>query len=118
MSTTIGTESLTFFNSKENSRTWILAPHTVAKPALVIQKRTQANPTDPNSYQSSTLMNVQGTVDAESNPMSKKITIETVVKYPVGAAAADVDAALASHKAIIADAVFNDMAKTQVFVAE
>lgn len=117
MSTTIGTLTLTEFSDSENARTWVLADHTINEPRVVIQKRKIANPASTGAgTQHSELKVVYGTSDADGNPMSQKISIDTVVRYPVGATLADVQAAVDSFQILVASTNFDSLVEKQLYL--
>jgi hypothetical protein len=116
--TVIGALTLTDFSEKENSKTWVLADHTVAEPRLVIQKRRQGNGANPQSMQQSDLSVVYGTSDSDDAPMSQKINISVSCRSPVGGQLADLQAAVDAFQVLVASAAFDDLVEGQLYVAD
>jgi len=117
MSFTIGTSSYTEFSDSENSRTWTLDDHTVAKPQLVIQKRIiPSSMTDSRAYATSILKVIQGTVDGNGDPMQQKVSFDLTIRYPQGAAAADVTEARALFQEVVASTEFTALVNGQQYL--
>lgn len=106
--------ALTEFSDKENNRTWTITGHTVQKPRLAIEKRKL--PVGNGGSASTTLSVVYGTVDATSTPLAAKIAFDVTVRYPINGLAADVTAALAVFRDIVASDEFTTMVNTQGYV--
>lgn len=93
--------SMSEYSDSTNSRTYALTRHSVSKPALVINKRR-----DPSSDMAEAQLKVvQGSVDAEGLP-TKNVLFDLTIRRPIAASQADVDAALADLRALVADATF------------
>lgn len=105
------TTVLTEFSNIGNSRTSTLNGHTSVKPKLVIEKRRV-----PEGNQSSAEYSfkvVEATVDVDDAVLSQKVSFECVVRYPVLGASADIAAALAVFRDIIAGDEFGASVTTQ-----
>lgn len=105
------TTALTEFADNGNSRTSTLAGHTAIKPRLVIEKRQV--PTGDKSNLTYQVDVIYATVDAEGLILSSKVAFSAQVRYPVQGAAADIDAALAVFRDIIAGDEFASSVSTQ-----
>jgi len=95
-------------NDSSNARTWTLDGHSDLKPQLVLQKRRSTgsgNDLKPEQE----LKVVFGTVDAVGDPIPTKITIGVNVRKSVLSQSADVTAAIAEFKLLVASTKFDDM---------
>lgn len=106
--------ALTEFSTNGDSRTYTTSGHTALKPKLVIQKRRV--PLGNQTVVESTVSVVHATVDAEGLVLSSKVTFSVSVRYPVGGAQADIDAALAIFRDIVAGDEFGNTVNTQEFL--
>lgn len=106
--------ALVEFSDNGNSRTYTAPTHTALKPRIVTQKRVVA--TTATSVPEDTLEVVFGTVDAEGAILASKIGISARVRRPVQGAAADVIAALALFREVVASDEFETMITTQNWV--
>lgn len=102
---------LTEFSDSGNSRTSTLAGHTALKPRIVIQKRKVAvsDQSSPEDH----IQVVYGTVDAAGLILPGKIAFELSLRRPVLGLAADVTAALAVFRDIVASDEFTAVTTTQ-----
>lgn len=116
MSFAIGTLTLTGFSDKENCRKWVLADHSVAEPRVIIQKRREANGSDPLSMQHSELSVVYGTSDSAGDPMAQKINLSLTARHPVGATLADLQAAVDSFQILVASTNFDDLVEGGLYL--
>jgi hypothetical protein len=105
------TTVLTEFASNGNSRTSTLVGHTAAEPELVIEKRKVATNTSRMAEQSYKI--VKATKDAEGNILTSKVTVETIVRYPIDGLSTDVDAAVATNADIAVGDEFANSVSTQ-----
>lgn len=96
--------ALTEFSDSPNARTYTLPAHTVQAPRLVNQKRTV--PSTPSGVAEDSVRVVYGTTDSEDAPLAAKVSFEAVVRRPVNGDAADVAAALAIYREIVASDEF------------
>jgi hypothetical protein len=108
------TTSISEFSDKENHRTYAVSGHTVAKPKLLIQKRKV--PANAESVAESHLLVVYGTTDAESNPLTSKVVFDVGVRYPANGATADIAAAKAVFRDMVASDEFDDLVDSQAYV--
>lgn len=102
------------FADNGNSRTYTGPSHTIAKPDLLIQKRKV--PTSINGVSEMSSKVVLGTTDASNSPLAQRISIEVVVRVPVGAQSADVETAKARFSDLSSDAAFLASFVTQNYV--
>jgi hypothetical protein len=102
------------FSDKENSRTYMVAGHTVAEPRLVIQKRKVA--TTVAASPESSLQVVYGTLDPEGNPLQSKVALSATVRFPANGESADVTAALATFRDLVASDEFTAMVNSQAYI--
>lgn len=109
------TTVLTEFSNMGNSRTSTYTGHTAIKPKLVIEKRRV--PEGNQTMVEYTAKVVAATVDAEGLVLSNKISFEATVRYPVLGTAADVTAALAIFRDIIAGDEFANCVDTQEWLS-
>lgn len=108
------TLGMTEFSDENNRRTFMVTGHTVQKPKLVIQKRSV--PKTPNSVGESQLMVVYGTDDASGAALASKVNFTASVRYPADGTAADVTAALAAFRDLVASDEFTSMVNTQAYM--
>lgn len=108
------TTVLTEFSTMGNSRTSTTSGHTVVKPKLVIEKRRVPEGNQTMAEYSCKV--VHATEDANGEILSNKVSFETVVRYPVLGASADVTAALAIIRDIIAGDEFANSVTTGEFL--
>jgi hypothetical protein len=92
--------ALTEYSDSYNSRTYIRSGHTALSPSLVIQKRTV--PSGATGVVSDSIKTVDVTDDADGIQLDSKVTFEVIVRRPVNGTAADVTAALAVFRDIVA----------------
>lgn len=105
------TTALTEFSTLGDSRTYVMSSHTVSDPRLVLQKRKV--PSGNKKVQESTVTVLYGTEDANNEPLPQKVAFMASAAYPVGCTAADVTAALATFRDIVASDEFGTMVTTQ-----
>jgi hypothetical protein len=105
------TTALTEFADNGNSRTYTYTGHTASEPRLVIQRRKVA--TGSTSVIEDTVSVVSSTEDANGDLLTSKISFEAKLRHPVDGIAADVTAALAIFRDIIAGDEFTNTVSTQ-----
>lgn len=105
------TTSLTEFATNGNSRTSFYTGHTAVEPRLVIE--TRKTPTGGSSVLEDVFKTLSSTEDANGEILDSKVLIETKVRRPANGIAADVTAALAVHRDIIASDEFTSKVSTQ-----
>jgi len=109
------TTALETFSDNGNARTSIqTATHTASKPKLVIQKRRV--PEGASSNLESTISVIHATEDAEGNVLSSKVLIQAFVRYPKNGDYADVTAALAIFRDLVASDEFTDVCSKQTWL--
>lgn len=105
------TTVLVEFSNNGNSKTSTLTGHTAAKPKIVIEKRKVADGNQTMAEYNCKV--IHATVDAEGLVLQNKVSFEACVRYPLLGAAADVTAALAVFRDIIAGDEFAASVNTQ-----
>jgi hypothetical protein len=105
------TTALTPFSEQGNNRTYTYTGHTVQDPRLVLQKRTV--PTGNKVVAEDVITVLSGTEDADSVPLPERVTFAVTVRRPVTGASADVTAALAVFRDIVAGDEFANTVDTQ-----
>lgn len=105
------TTVLTEFSQSGNSRTSTQPTHTAVEPKLVIEKRRV--PDGNQTMVEYSVKVVDATTDAAGVILSNKISFEAVVRYPLLGTAADVTAALAVFRDIVASDDFANSVNTQ-----
>lgn len=105
------TTVLTEFSNSGNSRTSTLTGHTAVSPKLVIEKRRV--PEGNQTMIEYSCKVVTATEDDDGLILTNKISFDMVVRYPVLGQSADVTAALAFIKDIIANDEFANSVSTQ-----
>lgn len=108
------TIALTEFSDNGNSRTYSLASHTVVKPRMVTQKRKV--PTGNQVTVEDTIHVQYATEDASGAVMPQRCSFTVTVARPLGHDAADVTAALADFRDIIASDEFTNTVTTQEYL--
>lgn len=109
------TTALTEFSDSGNSRTYTYTGHTAAEPRLVIQKRKLASGS--TSVIEDTVSVVSSTEDAAGEILSSKVLFEMKVRRPLNGLAADVTAALAIARDVIAGDEFTNTVSTQEWLS-
>lgn len=105
------TTVLTEFSDYGNSRTSTYTGHTAAEPRLVIEKRRVPEGNQTMVEYSAKV--VSSTEDSDGAILSQKVSFEALVRYPVDGLSADVTAALAVFRDIIAGDEFTSSVSTQ-----
>jgi len=105
------TTALTEFADNGNSRTYTYTGHTAVEPRLVIEKRKVA--TGSTSVIEDTIQVISSTEDSAGELLTSKVLFEARIRRPVNGIAADVTAALAVFRDIIAGDEFTNTVSTQ-----
>lgn len=105
------TTALTEFSDNGNSRTYTYTGHTASEPRLVIQRRRV--PTGQTSVIEDTVSVISSTEDAAGDLLSSKVGFTVTVRRPVNGIAADVTAALAIFRDVVAGDEFTNTVNTQ-----
>lgn len=108
------TTVLTEFSTLGDSRTYTAPSHVVTKPVLVLQKRKV--PVGNQVVAEDVITHLQGTVDSAGATLPQKVSFSCTVRRPVDGIAADVTAALALFREIIASDEFTAVVNTQNYV--
>lgn len=108
------TTALTEFSDNGDSRTYTQAGHTVGKPQLVIQKRKVASGNQTVAETSVSVVNA--TEDVDGVVLSSKVVFQAVVRTPISGIAADVTAALATFRDVVAGDEFANAVTTQEYL--
>lgn len=102
---------VTEFADNGNSRTYFYTGHTALKPKLVLQKRKV--PTAAQKMLEDSVKILVATTDPTTAIMAEKITFEVIVRRPTLGLAADVTAALATFRDVVAGDEFGTTVTTQ-----
>jgi len=105
------TTALTEFSDNGDSRTYTYTGHTAAEPRLVIQRRQVASGS--KVVAQDTIEVLSSTEDASGNLLSERVDFKVIVRRPITGIAADVTAALAVFRDIIAGDEFTNTVSTQ-----
>lgn len=105
------TTALTEFADNGNSRTYTRTGHTATKPKLVLQRRTIAS--GQTSVIEDQVSVLSGTEDVDGVPLAPRVLFTATVRRPINGIAADVTAALAVFRDIIAGDEFGNTVDTQ-----
>jgi hypothetical protein len=109
------TTVLTEFSNNGNSRTSTVTGHTAVEPHLVIEKRRVPDGNQIMVEYSAKV--VYATTDADNAVMAQKIAFEASVRYPVLGQSADITAALAVFRDIVAGDEFGNSVDTQEWLS-
>lgn len=107
--------ALTEFSDNGNSRTYTYTGHTAAKPQLVLQKRRV--PSGNQKVLEDTVTVLDATEDDDGFVLAQKVSFSVVVRRPIDGQAADVTAALAVFRDIVAGDEFANTVDTQEFLS-
>lgn len=102
------------FATNGNSRTLCAPGHTALKPKIVIQKRVVAQ--NNNASPEDTIDVIFGTTDADGIILQNKVDFGVKFKRPIQGQAADVSAALALFREIVASDEFGAMVTGQTWI--
>lgn len=105
------TTVVTEFADNGNSRTYSYTGHTALKPKLVLQKRKV--PAGSQVMLEDSVRVLVATTDPTAAVMAEKISFEVIVRRPTLGLAADVTAALATFRDIVAGDEFGATVNTQ-----
>lgn len=92
--------ALTEFSTMGNSRTSTRSGHTALVPKLLIEKRRV--PEGNQSVAEYSAKVITATKDAADAVLSQKVSFEVIVRYPIQGASADIAAALATFRDVVA----------------
>lgn len=110
------TTVLTKFADNGDSRTSTTSTHTAIKPRIVIEKRRV--PAGKQTTLATSVKVVHATVNAEGIVLTEKVAFEASCQYPILGQAADVSAALAIFRDIVASDEFANQVNTQEFLKD
>lgn len=105
------TTALTEFADNGNSRTYTYTGHSVSDPKLVLQKRRV--PSGNQTVAEVEVSVLSGTEDAAGDQLSQRVMFSAKVRYPIAGIAADVTAALAIFRDVVAGDEFANSVTTQ-----
>jgi hypothetical protein len=105
------TTPLTTFSYEKDKRTSTYTGHATQDPHIVIE--TRKVPTGSQVMAESRVKVVSGTEDADGLVLQNKVSFEAVVRYPVDGIVADVTAALAIFRDIVAGDEFANTVSKQ-----
>lgn len=94
------TTALTVFSDKENARTYTYTGHSVQKPKKVLQRRKEPGVNQEIIEDQVTVYN--GAEDSSGGYLDPRITFTVTIRRSKNAIAADVSAALATFRDIVA----------------
>lgn len=103
--------SVTEFADNGNSRSYTLTGHTAMKPRMILQRRKVA--TQEGALAEDQVSVLYGTTDAANAPMRSRVMFTATFRRPVGCASADITAALAVFRDVIAGDEFGATVNTQ-----
>ena len=109
------TTALTEFSDNGNSRTYTYTGHTASEPRLVLQKRRV--PSGDQSIVEDTITVLSSTEDAAGDLLNQKVNFTVTVRRPISGIAADVTAALAIFRDVIAGDEFTNTVNTQEYLS-
>lgn len=109
------TTALTEYSDKENSRTYTYTGHTVQKPKKVLQRRKEPSVSQEIIEDTVTVYN--GAEDSNGDPIDPRITFTVTVRRSKNAIAADVSAALATFRDIVAGDEFTAVTTGSSYLA-
>ncbi|DAD50706.1 TPA_asm: coat protein [ssRNA phage SRR6960799_30] len=107
------TTTLVDYSQVGNTKTLTAPGHTVSAPRLVIQKRKI--PSTSSGVAESDVKVVYGTTDT-NGPLSSRVSVEAVVRYPANGNMADVTAALTLFREVVASDEFQSAVYTQNWI--
>jgi len=108
------TSVLTKFSEQGNSKTSSTSTNTAVKPRLVIEKRKTASPVAPVAEYSARVLHA--TENSDGVILGQKVSFEVIVRYPIMGDNADVTAALAIFRDIVAGDEFGNSIATLEFL--
>jgi hypothetical protein len=94
------TTALTEYSDKENSRVYVYTGHSVNKPKKVLQRRKE--PTGGQEIIEDVITVYNGTEDSNGDYLDSRVTFTLTLRRPKDGIAADVTAALAVLRDIVA----------------
>lgn len=106
--------ALTEFNDTLNSRTWTYTGHTTSKPKLVIQKRKV--PSGNQVVSEDVVSVISGAEDSNGIILPSKIVFTFTCRQPIEAIAADVSAAFAVFRDVVAGDELGTTVTTQNYL--
>lgn len=107
--------ALTEFADNGNSRTYTYAGHTASEPKLVLQRRRV--PEGNNTVIEDTITVLSSTKDSDNVILPQKVLFSATLKRPIAGVAADVTAALAVFRDIIAGDEYTNTTSTQEWLS-
>jgi len=108
------TTALTEFSDTGNSRTYTSTGHVVSKPKLVLQKRRV--PSGDGTVAEDTITVLHGCEDSAGDILSSKVGFSVTIRRPIDSISADVSAALAVFRDIVAGDEFANTVDTQEYL--
>lgn len=105
------TTALTEFADNGNSRTYTYTGHTASEPRLVLQKRRV--PSGNQVVLEDEIMVLSSTEDSAGLPTPSNVTFSVIARRPKNGITADVTAALAIFRDIVAGDEFANTVSTQ-----
>lgn len=105
------TTALTEFADNGNSRTYTYTGHTSAEPKLVLQRRRV--PSGSQTILEDTVQVLSSTEDSAGASLASRVSFQVTVRHPINGIAADVTAALAIFRDVVAGDEFANTVDTQ-----
>jgi hypothetical protein len=109
------TSALVEFANNGNSKTSTLSGHSAKLPKLVIEKRRVPEGLQKIAEYSCKV--IYATTDAESNPLSSKVSYEVIARYPIDGQTSDITGGLAVLRDIVAGDEFANSVDTQEWLS-
>jgi hypothetical protein len=103
--------ALTEFRDNGDSRQYTYSGHTAGDPRMVLQRRRVAQGNQVIAEDQVTVLS--GTENADSEPLPERVTFAVTVRRPITGDAADVTAALAVFRDVVAGDEFGNTVSTQ-----
>lgn len=108
------TTALTEFADNGNSRTYTYTGHTALDPKLLLQRRRV--PSGNQTIAEDTVTVLSGTEDSNGAMLPSRVMFTATVRRPIDGIAADVTAALAIFRDVVAGDEFTNTVNTQEFL--
>lgn len=105
------TTALTEFDNSRNFRSYTYTGHTSAEPKMVLQRRRV--PSGNQTIIEDTIQVTSSTEDSAGAILPSKVSFHVTVRHPIDGIAADVTAALAVFRDIVAGDEFANTVSTQ-----
>lgn len=108
------TTVLTEYSRNGDLTTFAMGSHSLVDARLVTHRRRLPGPN--GQVASQEISTLYGTHDPDGNLLDSKVSVTTIVRYPLNGDSADVTAALATHRDIVAGDEFGSSVTTFNYV--